>query len=86
MKTTQLAAQLYTCRDLLQTPPDIAKTLRRVRAAGYTAVQVSAMGPIPGEELKRILDGGRPSTGMRTSGNSTKTPRAPQGRQEIRTP
>lgn len=57
MKTTQLAAQLYTCRDLLQTPPDIAKTLRRVRAAGYTAVQVSAMGPIPEEELKRILDG-----------------------------
>jgi sugar phosphate isomerase/epimerase len=57
MKTTQLAAQLYTCRALLKTPADIAVTLRRVRAAGYTAVQVSGMGPIAGEELVRILDG-----------------------------
>jgi sugar phosphate isomerase/epimerase len=57
MKTTQLAAQLYTCRHLLQAPSDIAKILHRVRAAGYTAVQVSGMGPITEEELKRILDG-----------------------------
>lgn len=57
MKTSQLAAQLYTCRDLLQTPADIASTLKRVRAAGYTAVQVSGMGPIAEEELCRILDG-----------------------------
>ena len=57
MKTTHIAAQLYTCRDLLQTPTDIARTLHRVREAGYTAVQVSGMGPIAEEELKRILDG-----------------------------
>lgn len=57
MKTTQLAAQLYTCRDLLRSPEDIAATLKRVRAAGYTAVQVSGMGPISEEELCRILDG-----------------------------
>ncbi len=57
MKTSQLAAQLYTCRDLLKTPAEIAKTLHRVRAAGYTAVQVSGMGPIDEEELVRILDG-----------------------------
>lgn len=57
MKTTQLAAQLYTCRDLLKTPGDIAATLRRVRAAGYTAVQVSGLGPIGEEELNVILDG-----------------------------
>lgn len=57
MKTTQLAAQLYTCRDLLQTPADIAATLKRVRAAGYRAVQVSGMGPVAEEELCRILDG-----------------------------
>jgi sugar phosphate isomerase/epimerase len=55
MKTAQLAAQLYTCRDLLQTPEDIAATLRRVRAAGYTAVQVSGMGPIAEDDLVRIL-------------------------------
>jgi sugar phosphate isomerase/epimerase len=57
MKTSQLAAQLYTCRSLLATPREIAATLRRVRAAGYTAVQVSGMGPIDEEELVRILDG-----------------------------
>jgi sugar phosphate isomerase/epimerase len=57
MKTTQLAAQLYTCRDLLKTPKDIAITLRRIREVGYTAVQVSGMGPIAEEELTTILDG-----------------------------
>lgn len=57
MKTTQLAAQLYTCRDLLKTPSDIAKTLHRIRKIGYTAVQISGMGPIPEEELNTILDG-----------------------------
>lgn len=57
MKIQQVAAQLYTCRDLLKTPPDIAQTLRKVRAIGYTAVQVSGVGPIPEEELNKILDG-----------------------------
>jgi len=57
MKTTQIAAQLYTCRRLLQTPEQIAATFRRVRAAGYTAVQLSGLGPIEPAELSRILDG-----------------------------
>jgi sugar phosphate isomerase/epimerase len=57
MKAHQIAAQLYTCRDLLKTPADIAATLRRVRAAGYTAVQISGMGPIGEAELMKILDG-----------------------------
>ncbi len=56
MKLTQVAAQLYTCRDLLQTPSDIAVTLRRIRQIGYTAVQVSGMGPIAEEDLNKILD------------------------------
>jgi sugar phosphate isomerase/epimerase len=56
-KPNQIAAQLYTCRDLLKTPADIATTLHRLRAAGYTAVQVSGMGPIAEEELRKILDG-----------------------------
>jgi len=56
VKTTQIAAQLYTCRDLLKTPAEIAKTLHRIREVGYTAVQVSGMGPISEEELNRILD------------------------------
>lgn len=57
MKKNQIAAQLYTCRDLLKTPLEISQTLRRVREAGYHAVQVSGMGPIPEEELVKILDG-----------------------------
>ncbi len=57
MKLSQVAAQLYTCRDLLQTPAGIAATLHRLRETGYTAVQVSGMGPIAEEELNRILDG-----------------------------
>jgi sugar phosphate isomerase/epimerase len=64
MKLTQVAAQLYTCRDTLQDAQGIAKTLARLRAVGYTAVQVSGLGPVPYEEVARILAG----TGMRCCG------------------
>lgn len=57
MKIEQVAAQLYTLRDHLKTPEQIAKTLRQVRKMGYTAVQVSGTGPIDPGELKSILDG-----------------------------
>jgi len=57
MKTHQIAAQLYTCRDILKTPSDIAKTMHRVSQAGYTAVQLSGLGPIETRELNTILDG-----------------------------
>ncbi|GAB4172726.1 MAG: sugar phosphate isomerase/epimerase [Terrimicrobiaceae bacterium] len=57
MKTQQIAAQLYTCRDLLKTPPEMAKTLARIRAVGYQAVQISGVGEIEPAELKKILDG-----------------------------
>jgi sugar phosphate isomerase/epimerase len=57
MNITQVAANLYTCRDLLKTPPEIAKTLKRLRAVGYTAVQVSGVGPIEAEALNEILSG-----------------------------
>ena len=57
MKIEQVAAQLYTCRNLLKTPADIARTLSRLRKVGYQAVQISGMGPIEVEELNRILDG-----------------------------
>ncbi|MBD3391889.1 MAG: TIM barrel protein [Chitinivibrionales bacterium] len=57
MKASQIAAQLYTVRDHLKTPSDIAASMRKVRAAGYHAVQISGMGPIDDSELARILDG-----------------------------
>jgi sugar phosphate isomerase/epimerase len=57
MPDTCLAAQLYTLRDFLKTPEDIARTLPKVAALGYRAVQLSALGPIGTGELKKILDG-----------------------------
>lgn len=56
MADTAIAAQLYTLRDFLKTPDDIARTLPRVAAMGYRAVQLSALGPIETGRLKQILD------------------------------
>jgi len=55
MKINQVAAQLYTLRDYLKTPADIATSLKKVRAIGYTAVEASGLGPIAEEELVRLL-------------------------------
>src|SRR5437762_1769693 len=57
MSATSLAAQLYTLREYLKTPEDIARTLPKVASLGYRAVQLSALGPIDTRELKRILEG-----------------------------
>lgn len=57
MKSHQIAAQLYTCRDLIKTPAGLASTLRRLRDIGYTAVQDSSTDSIPDDELRLILDG-----------------------------
>jgi sugar phosphate isomerase/epimerase len=57
MKINRVAAQLYTVRDFIQKPADIAASLKKVRTIGYEAVQVSAMGPIDEAELRRMLDG-----------------------------
>src|ERR1051326_3788556 len=57
MADTCLAAQLYTLRDFLKTPADIAATLKKVAQIGYRSVQLSAVGPIDDRELKKILDG-----------------------------
>lgn len=57
MKFSQVALQLYTLRDFLKTPADVATTLQKVRAIGYEVIQVSGMGPIPEEELMAICRG-----------------------------
>ena len=56
MPDSVIAAQLYTLRDHTKTPKDIAQTLKKVKALGYDAVQLSALGPIDPAELKRMLD------------------------------
>lgn len=54
MKLSQVAVQLFTLREHLKTPADIAISLEKVRAIGYEAIQVSSMGPIPEDELVGI--------------------------------
>ncbi|HEY0947304.1 MAG TPA: sugar phosphate isomerase/epimerase [Opitutaceae bacterium] len=57
MKLNQVALQLYTLRSLCQDAAGLAAAAKRVRAIGYTAVQVSGVGPIPERELVSILHG-----------------------------
>ena len=57
MKIEQVALQLYTLRDQLKTPADIAATLKKVGAIGYRAVQVSGMKSNAESELLTILHG-----------------------------
>ena len=57
MKIKQVAAQLYTLRDHLKTPVEIAQSLKKVRKIGYEAVQISGLGPIDPVELRKLLDG-----------------------------
>ena len=57
MNIDQVALQLYTLRDALRTPREVAATLRRVREIGYRAVQASGLGPIEESELLEMLNG-----------------------------
>ena len=56
MTQSVLAAQLYTVRGFTQTAADFSASMRRIRDIGYTAVQVSGIGPIPDAEVKSIVD------------------------------
>lgn len=57
MKLHQLAAQLYTVREFCKTGADLAATAARIREIGYTAVQISGIGPIADDEVVRIMAG-----------------------------
>lgn len=52
-----IGAQLYTLREFMKTPADIAKTVKRVREMGYEGAQFSGHGPIDPHELKKIIEG-----------------------------
>jgi len=54
MNLNQIGFQLYTCLDLLKTPAEIAKTLKRLRAIGYTAVEACGVS-VSDEELGKII-------------------------------
>ena len=55
MKLNQVAAQLYTVREYCKTAVDLALTAKKVRQIGYTAVQISGVGPIPEKEIAEIM-------------------------------
>ncbi|HZZ57045.1 MAG TPA: sugar phosphate isomerase/epimerase [Opitutaceae bacterium] len=57
MTISQVAATLYTVRASCQTAADLAATVRKLREIGYAAVQLSGLGPIPVEEVARIVAG-----------------------------
>lgn len=48
-------AQLYTVREYTKTAEDLAASLKKVAAAGYTAVQVSGIGPIDPKVVARLM-------------------------------
>ena len=56
IKKDQVVAQLYTVREYLKTPKDIAASLKKVKKIGYGSVQLSGLGPIDQKELKAMLD------------------------------
>lgn len=51
-----IAAQLYTIRDFVKTPEDVAQSMKKIKEIGYNAVQVSGFGPIAHEQVKDIMD------------------------------
>ncbi|MES2309779.1 MAG: sugar phosphate isomerase/epimerase [Verrucomicrobiota bacterium] len=57
MKLNQVAIQLFTLRDHCKTLEDFTKTIQKVSKIGYRAAQVSGIGPIPEEDVIKVLKG-----------------------------
>ncbi len=55
MQLSQLAVQLYTVRDYCRTARELAATAEKIREIGFSAVQLSGIGPIPEEEIVAIM-------------------------------
>lgn len=47
---------MYTLRDFTKTPADITKSIEKVAAMGYKAIQASAMGSIEASELLKVCE------------------------------
>lgn len=57
MKLSQVAVQLYTVRDFCKDATSLAATAKKLRAMGYTAVQLSGVAALPEAELVAIFRG-----------------------------
>ena len=55
MPDSKIAVTLYTLRDFVQTPADIADTLKKVKSIGYDHIQLSALGPVDPAELGAMI-------------------------------
>jgi sugar phosphate isomerase/epimerase len=55
MAKPRVGAQLYTVRDFVRTPPEIAETFKKVADIGYTGVQLSGLGPVDARELAAMV-------------------------------
>lgn len=60
---TKLAVQMFTVRDHTKTASDLAETFRKISEIGYTAVQISAIGAMNGDnpevsaaDARKMLD------------------------------
>lgn len=51
-----VGAQLYTVRELCQDEAGLATTLEQIARIGYTAVQVSGIGPLEPEIIRNLCD------------------------------
>ncbi|OKP66557.1 xylose isomerase [Paenibacillus sp. P3E] len=56
MKTSTIAAQMYTLREFTQTAEGLRDSFLKVQDIGYQAVQVSGIGPIDPQLVKQYAD------------------------------
>lgn len=56
MSDVKLGIQLFTLRDSIKTAEDFDKTLKELSEAGVSVIQISAIGPIPQNEVKEIVE------------------------------
>lgn len=56
MNHPELAAQLFTVRQYVQTLDGLRESIDKICQIGYKAVQVSGIGAIANEDVKRVMD------------------------------
>lgn len=56
MEKIKLGAQLFTLRDFIQTYEDTEKTFEFLKNEGISVAQISAIGPIPPEQVKELVE------------------------------
>lgn len=56
MTEVKLGIQLYTLRESIQTAADFDKTLSELSREGVSVIQISAIGPVPQNEVKEIVE------------------------------